>query len=453
VSSSRFEALVSRLGSRSVFVASFLIRALYGLVFHPPLESLRSDMLAYAARAARLAAEPWVPEPSAVFYPWGTHYLVAAARVASFGHPGPAITLLYAAYGAAAAAYSFASARIVLVGAPRVQFALGILFVAYPTWIALGGFVLSEPPFTACVAASTYYALRLATADRSKGTGLSSLGLGVALAVGTAIRPQMLLSIACFALLCVRRPRPVAPPLRSWAALVAPLLLVVLVSMARMKFHTGEYGFVSKNGALNLAFGRCHAWKISSTKPKESYSPPSLRGLALYEEKHGMKPFPELDPAEGEELVLPGPIWDEDASRALAERCVAETGWWRQVKYSLAHLVLLFAYGVAFPLKGTFLIVVSIVASILLAPAYVAALVRAFARRPIAERVLVAHVLALTVTAAVFFGEVRLRVPYDGVLATLSALYSTRFVAWRRARRTKLEPDAARTDSRATEAA
>jgi hypothetical protein len=392
-------------------------------------------MLAYATRAERLQTEPWKPVASAVFYPWGTHYLVALARVLSFGHPGPGVALLYALEGALAATYYFLAARELLPGRPKTLLALGAFFTLYPTWIALGGFVLSEPPFTACVAATTYYALRVFRPEAPSRRAGSAVGLGVALALGVAIRPQMLLTIPIFALLALWGPRPVAPRGRSWAALGAPLALVLAISAARMKLHTGHYGLVSKNGALNFAFGRCHAAKITALRPHEAYTPPSFRGLASYEDRHGMKPFPELDPALGEEITVPGPIWDEAAFVELSKKCVRATGPLRQVGYALTHVVLLFAYSVSFPLKGTFLVVTSVVATVALLPGYLAALVRMVKKRDVGERVLLAHVFTLSLTAMVFFGEIRLRVPYDGVLAILTALYATRLASWWRARR------------------
>ncbi len=417
-----------------VGVLGFVVRAGYDLFVHPPFDWLYSDMSTYAARAQRLVDQPWTPTPSATFYPYGTHYLVAVGRLLGGPRPDLGVAVLYAALGALAAWFFHLAARELFPERPRLSLALGLVFALHPVWIALGGFVLSETPFTACLAASTYFVLRLARSDPRR-PALTALGLGVSFAVGMTVRPQLLFSLPFLLIACARRPRPRALPLGGWAALAAPLVLVASFSAARMRFHTGELGFISKNGAFNFAFGRCHARQIFATKPKESYQPPSFRALALYEQKHGVKPIPELDPALGEELTLPGAVWDERAARDLAKRCVAATGPARQVKYSLTHVLLLFAYTVAFPLKGALAIVSSVVTTVLVAPAYLLGLVRAFRRRDLGERVLVAHLFGLTVTAMIFFGEVRLRVPYDGILILLTALYATRAVDWFRTRR------------------
>ena len=419
----------------------FVVRAVYGVFVHPPFDFLISDMATYAARAQRLVDRPWTPTPSATFYPYGTHYLVALGRVLGGPRPDLGVALLYAAMGALGAAFYFLAARELLPGRPRLTRALGIVFALHPIWIALGGFVLSETPFTACLAASTYFALRLARPDPVRPFA-AAVGLGLSFAIGMTIRPQILVSLPFLLVACLRRPRPAALSLKAWVAVLAPLALVTAFSAARMRFHTGELGFVSKNGAFNFAFGRCHARQIFATKPKESYQPPSFRALALYEEKHGMKPFPELDPALGEELTLPGPVWDEQAARDLAKRCMAKTGPLRQAKYALTHVLLLFTYTIAFPLKGVPILVTSIVSTVLIVPAFLIALFRAVRRRELGERVLSAHLLGLVVTAMVFFGEVRLRVPYDGVLILLTALYATHALAWFRARKGRNAPPA-----------
>jgi hypothetical protein len=58
-------------------LAGAIIRVVWGLVIHPPLDFLYSDMGSYVERAQRLATAAGLQRPDA-FFPPGTHILLAA---------------------------------------------------------------------------------------------------------------------------------------------------------------------------------------------------------------------------------------------------------------------------------------------------------------------------------------------------------------------------------------
>src|SRR5262249_43814274 len=144
---------------------------------------------------------------------------------------------------------------------------------------------------------------------------------GSALAAGAVFRPQILAALPLYALhFLVRRRAWRRPRLRVLVpALAAPLLLVTVVSAARMRFHTGRDGFIAGNAPLNYAFGRCHATTITARAPDRTsgYSPPSLGGLASYGASHP-DGFFQLDPAMDKTLTVQGHIWEAAPFEALA---------------------------------------------------------------------------------------------------------------------------------------
>ena len=287
-----------------------------------------------------------------------------------------------------------------------------------PPWIEHAGFALSETPTAFCVALSTWAATRLPQEGKLR----DALTPGVALAVGVALRPQILVSAGLLAVVFFWRRRALAgASLRPLAVAAVPLLLVLAFSAGRTRYHAGHWGLISTNGAFNYALGRCHAHTLSAQQtPRSGYQPPSFLRLWRFREKSGVDPIPALDPALTPELSFDGKLWEEAPARALAARCVAVTGPVRQAKYSLSHLLLLWAYNVPWPSTGPIAMVASIAHPILLLPGLLVALARSLRERHALALLLSAHVFALFAVAMVFFGEARLRLHYDGVIVTLA---------------------------------
>jgi hypothetical protein len=210
-------------------------------------------------------------------------------------------------------------------------------------------------------------------------------------------------------------------------AVAAPLAVVFAVSAVRVHFHTGRYGLIAQNGPVNYAFGRCHATSITANGPtrKSGYSPPSLLALAEHEANHP-ESFFKLDPAREQRITVIGHIWEAEPFRALAADCVARTGFVRQLRYAVTHIVMLWYLGTAWPdghlpkFRGLMENAQSF-HNIMVLPAALVAIACAFRARHARAMLVALHVLALVALAVVYFGDTRLRIPYDGFLIVLAA--------------------------------
>ncbi len=285
--------------------------------------------------------------------------------------------------------------------------------------------MLSEPLFTPFLYASAFHALAYADRGRARDAWL----FGVAVAAGTVFRPQILAALPLYGLHFLLRRRTyrrvnlrVALP-----AALAPLALLLVVSAARMRFHTGELGFVSNNSALNYAFGRCHATLITCSAPdrKSGYAPPALGALAERDTAYPGSFF-RLDPAMGQHLHFEGHMWEPPPLRRMADECIQKTGLLRQARYSVNHLALLWFFNTAWPDRNltpfrSFMEVSQSLHNILILPAALVGMVLAFRKRRARAMMLALHVFALCGVAMVYFGETRLRLPYDGILVILAA--------------------------------
>ena len=424
-----------------VALAALAVRLVWNLAVHRPLDYVASDMAGYLERAQASIDAPDDPQPYLTLFPWGTHWLVSLIKRAFGRDNGTAIGAIYAVIGAASVAYGFALARR-FTRSRRVAWAVGALLVVYYPWIALGGYTLSEPPFTLVLCASAFHVLAYADRGRPRDAWL----FGASLALGAIFRPQILAALPLYGLhVAFRR--------RAWhglrwstvgPAVAAPLAVCAVISAARMQFHTGSYGFVSSNGSLNFAFGRCHATTISAAAPDRRgvYSPPPLGALARREADHP-DAFFRLDPAQDLKIHFEGHLWDDQPLRWISAECVRRTGLLRQARYALTHLVLLWFYDTMWPDQNVpryrpYMDGAQTLHDVLVLPAALVAMALAFGRRRARALLLALPILALMGVAMVYFGDTRLRAPYDGLLVTLAAAtYASAVGAIRRRTRSK----------------
>ncbi len=451
-----------------VVLVALAARLVYGLAIHNPLDFATSDMAGYLSRARSVIANPMAKSPLSTFFPYGTHFLVAAIDRVFGVDNRTAIATTYAALGTMTVGFFHAVAKRVFdrggvtedprsSGRARAWIA-GLALALYPPLIQHGGFVLSETPVSVAIAASTLLAMRLVSERRI----LDALWLGVALGLGATFRPQILLSAAAiFVLLLLFSRRASAPkadhaPVRraglalQIVAMALPIVATLVFSAERVVYHTGSRGLVSTNGAFNLALGRCHPLSLTAAKtPHATYTPPPFSALYHHAERHGFAPIISLDSAKDTHLVIDAEVWQEAPAYALARDCVATTGPWRQIEYSASHLLMLWFYNTPWPTKGPVATVASIVGFVVLVPGSLIGFVAAVRRRrrdggmasplTIGAAVMATHLLALIVTALVIFGEARLRLPYDGILVVMSVQGYASAFAWWRHRRHALE--------------
>ena len=85
---------------------------------------------------------------------------------------------------------------------------MGVVLAVYYPWIALGGYTLSEPPFTLFLCAARSTGSPTPTAGSARDAWL----FGGALALGAIFRPQILAALPLYALHALLPPPRLAPP-------------------------------------------------------------------------------------------------------------------------------------------------------------------------------------------------------------------------------------------------
>lgn len=479
-------------------------RLYWNLVVHPPREYVFSDMQGYYARAEDLVRQPLTATHDYLsFYPWGTHAFLGVVKWL-FVRPGacprdlkdgviaPAacapMDVGLAVLGALGVFYTTLLARRLTRGgaaglaAPGALVAargrwvyvpIGLLAAFYYPFLSQTGYYLSEGPFFAGLAATTYHGLRLADLGKKR----DALVFGLFAGLTAIVRPQALLSLAFFGLLWLfRRGRLRGATPGRLALSAAPLVAILAFSAVRTTRHIRahdkeELALVSTNDALNYAFGRCHPVAIEAKAPgyRSFFGPPSLGALnssarsrkaaglfvplellAVYPpdtkcdlNKRRKERKEPLEPC----LQIEGKMWDRDVLSALAARCMEKTGLARQAYYALTHVVLGFGLNVVWPdsaqkLRETRLLGIPIYtgrpvmmafqlgfgAAIL--PFAAIGCFLGFTRRRAREGLLAMNIWATVVVSMIYFGEARLRTPYDFVLMILGIDLIARLLRW-----------------------
>lgn len=362
----------------ALFCFALIIRLHWNLVVHPPLDYNYSDMHGYVQRADQLLADPFSAYPYAAFYPFGTSWLIAAVKYLFGAQNETALAAAYALWGSLIIPLGYGIAFRVSAKENLARATAVLLSVYYPL-ISLGGYTLSEVPASLALCLSLWLLLRLWEQPRR----LIALALGLALGVACTIRTQVVLYIALLALFWLywRRKDPTALghlrfPNLGWT--LAPLLLILALSSWRVHYHSQEFGLISQNGPINLAFGRCHLRLIAAKEGDRMgyFSPPPVSYLISHSESHprswiqalpvfGDDPRPvpgvpgfTLDgavgckqgcPTQGATLEYEGYIGDTQIQKKIVRACLERSSWGRQLYFSLTHVVQLWAYSNMWP--------------------------------------------------------------------------------------------------------
>lgn len=428
--------LLSERWGIATFVAALVVRLHWNLEVHPPGDYIYSDMRGYMLRADTIFDEGWAPREYNAFYPYGTHvFLYLLQLVFGRGHH-VAMAAVYALLGAGIVWMSYALAR--RVSRHRwVPPVVALVLIPYYPLISLGGYFLSEIPFSFCLLASTLFLLRVVDHAR----WIDALAMGVMVALGFTLRPQIMLSVAFVGGFWLFARRHV-PELRLGHLLIAllPIAVTMAFSAWRLHHHTGRHGLISENGRFNQVFGRCHNKKIVALpdqpwRRRTSFGPPPLIQLS-HRDRAKPESWPRLDPATGQEFEYRGYIGDDEILGTYIRKCVEATGWSKQVEYSVVNVVLLWRYNVMWPDSGkSQWQAVSrrwgrMHADVIAVPALVA-LLSVFRPRRFARLGLVSlHVWGLITLAALYLGGVRFRAPYDPLLVLMAVEVCAIVLAW-----------------------
>lgn len=402
-------------------LAALVVRLHWNLVVHPPGDYIYSDMSGYMRRANALFGVWWEPREYDGFYPYGTHVLLYGLQAAFADEPGNfrPIAVAYAIFGAAIVGYGYLLARRVsrFAWLPPI---VGLLLVFYYPLISLGGYTLSEVPFSLCLVSSTFYLVRMAQQGRRR----DAWAAGVMAALGFVIRPQILASIGLLGVFWLVA-RKWLPRLRLGLMLQAlvPLLLIGSFSAWRLHYHTGRTGLISENGKFNQVFGRCHNNKIRALPDKKgrrrtSFGPPPLIQLAKRSDRMPGA-WPTLDPVGEQEIEYRGYIGDAEILGGFIDECMKESGPLKQVEYGLVNAMLLWRYNIMWPDSGKpfwrpYVKRWGMLHSNLLAVPALLALGMVFVRRRASGMSIVAlHLWAIIIIAVLILGGIRFRAPYD----------------------------------------
>jgi hypothetical protein len=426
--------LVAERWSICLFVAALLVRLHWNAVAHPPGDYLYSDMHGYVTRADGVLREGWTAREYSGFYPWGTHALIAGLELVFGKKDYVAVGNAFAVMGAIVVLFGYLIARRVTKTSWVAPLVGLVLVFDYPL-ISLGGYFLSEIPFAVGMGAATWLLLRIIDEGRTRDAWLC----GIAIAFALVMRPQILLSVVlvfAFWLVATRFAPAVRDQIcgklrmRHFVMAAVPIALVLAFSAVRLHHHTGRIGLISENGTFNQVFGRCHNVKIIALpdrpgRSRTSFGPPPLIQLQKRADRAPGE-WPQLDPLIENNFYYHGYIGDSEILRDYMRQCIEIGGWTKQAEFALVHVLMLWRYNVIWPDSGksqwqalahrwgkihtwTFAI-----------PAVLAMFIVFVPRRHPKLAWVALHLWAAFAIAALYFGDVRLRTPYDPVLVLLA---------------------------------
>ena len=396
-----------------------ILRVVWGLVIHPAVNFIYSDMGGYVERAQRLAAGRF-PNRLDAFWPPGTHMLLAGP-LALFGPDRAGLwadAALWCLLSGVAPFFAWRLARLLLTPAAA---ALTAAFCAFwPLYITYAGFFTSETPALAFGLAALWLGYRARNA-RSRAAATLGVLAGVLGGVAVANRPQFILNLAVLAL----------PALLAWRrqfpALVG-FVVGVTVVLSGVVWHnsvaTGKPTGLSENSAINFWMGHCDVAEVRTND--------ASRNVSL---NFGLPVAGQL--GRGGSYTFEGRLaWDQGFFFDLGLRCIRKDGI-GHVRLLARSVLDMTATTIPWPQVGDMpgprgVVTWSNVAYCLLLPWIVIESVFLARRRALpwqsGEAVMLAHLGCAVVVAMLIFGDPRIRSSYDVFgLALLAALIADRF--------------------------
>lgn len=399
-----------------VFALSLALRLTWTLYVQPPEKAIYSDMVGYVDRAQDLVRGEQVDDPYLAVLAYGAHYYYAVL-MEIFG------TENYKAISVVNAVLSALTVLIVMVSARfcfrciRVAYVVGLLCAIWYPMIVYTGFFSTELPYSFLLYLSILLSFWYL---RTRRPTLVAVIAGVIYAVGFAIRPQLMMTIVLFSLwVVVRRKRLRAFRWRSLAALLIPVVAVVVFSMYRYHHLTGRYALISGNGPVNRLFASsrykrivCNMDQSDGTKRQRKFQPPSARNLG----------YTEIFSFEG--YIGDAGILDAERKRYQSQLTCGE-----KVGLMCRNVLLLAYFNTMWPernharrgwRKEVFEFWPGLVQYYVFPLAFVGFVVLLF-RLNIYLEIFALHYITMLYTALMYIGEIRYRVPYDFILIALAA--------------------------------
>ena len=394
------------------------VRIIWGLVIHPPLDFIFSDMQGYVDRAKRVASGA-APERYDAFYPPGGHILLSIP-IKLFGPDRAGLwagAVLWCALSIAVTWLAWWLARQLLT---PVAAALTAAFCAFwPLYITYGAFFSSEVPSLAFMLAALCVAVRATRAGGYNGA-IFALMAGILGGVAAAIRPQWMLNLLVVAALLLLKFRRHIAPLASFALGVALVLGLVVQYNSRAAHQLTS---ISENSGLVFFIGHCDAHDVTTVNKGVTFGfgPPP----ASQTNRGGSYTFEDRD------------IWDQAFFYRQGWDCIRRDG---------AHHLLVLAQNVVdmtvitipWPqsnnahgerdiVQAANLIYCALLPWIVIEALFLIRR-RRRAGQPAGEAIMLAHLACAIPLAILTFGDPRYRSVYDVFgLALLAALLADRF--------------------------
>jgi 4-amino-4-deoxy-L-arabinose transferase-like glycosyltransferase len=400
-------------------LAGAVIRVIWGLVIHPPVDFIYSDMGAYVRPAQRLAEGGALWRFDA-FFPPGTHILLAAPmKLFGTGSAGLwAGAVLWCVLSSLIPLFAWRLARLLLTPAAA---ALTAVFCAFwPLYITYGAYFTSETSSLAFMLAALWIGY---LAGRTSGTPALCLGLAAGLLGGVAVasRPQLILNLVVLAL-------PLAFRLRRHALTLAGVATGTILILGGTLLHNsvaaGKPTGISENSGLNFWMGHCNVHDVTTATVSHN--------LSFH---FGNPVWAQL--GRGGSYYFEGPlVWDQSFFYDRGLQCIRRDGL-GHIRI-LAHSVLnMTATTVPWPQVNNEdgqrgVVHVSNLAYSSMLPLIVVGSLLLIRRRHAAgqlsgEAVMLAHLVCVVLVALLFYGDPRLRSSYDVFgLALLAALIADR---------------------------
>lgn len=402
---------------------AFAIRLIWiGRIQHPA-DSLYSDMYFFIFRARQMFTgepDPYDLYPSCM--PFGAHYFYAF-QMMFFGPNGLGrMAVFHAFFGALATPFAM------LVARDAFRSRLGYLAVgtAVSLWhpqITFVGYFTSELPYQALLLASLWIWSRWIR------TGKGAFSAGLVPAVAFTVRPPILMTVLLgLGWLFVRRRRLPWLTSKQLVTLVAPVMLVVAFSATRQKLETGGWRLISGTSSVMRFFADTDYRRIVARQPgpdgKErsiGYFPPSrirYQGDFVFE---GWRCDARvLEAARQTFLADKGPLYRMFLVRRNIALLAVGNLLWPEVQDASPPPRLRYSVLVYWSVAVVFVLIpLSLIGMFTLVRVY----------NPTLELAAL-HVVTLVYAGAMYFGEIRYRVPYDPILllfAVQALLFATRW--------------------------